>query len=103
VEPAEHQVVYQEIADALFASVPDSWTAIHLSLERAGPEPGGFLHSITSPQGFPPVVPVPELYDATLKLDELLQNDGGTLRAAAFRLNWDDASEAWTFQVEFNY
>ena len=103
MDTARHERIYQQIADALFASVSAEWTQILLTLERASPEPGGFLHSITSPEGLAPVAPVDALYDTTRELDELLRTEGVTLRAATFLVIWDDETESWRFESNYTY
>jgi hypothetical protein len=83
--------------------VPDTWSDILLTLERASPEPGGFLHSITNPEGLPPVLPDDALYDATVELDRLLRDEGGTVQAVKFRVEWDDEAETWGLTSDYTY
>ena len=103
VDAEKHGLVQQQIADALFASVPSGWLSIRLLLERSGDGAGDFAHEISSPDGHPPVAPDMSLFDATFALDELLRREGGILRRGEIVLEWNDATETWTYRAEYSY
>ena len=103
VDTERHQIIYQAIADALFASVSAPPPRIVLTLARASPEQGAFVHGITSPDDRTPIVPDDSLYEATFELDGLLRDEGGIVQTAKFALTWSDESEEWIFESEYSY
>lgn len=97
-QPAYHRAV----CDAMVASTPDTWNVIVLELERpVGAGTGELLHSLSSPEGFPPVAPDDSLYQATLRLDELFDRFGPRFTKAIYRLELFD--DHWTYHAEFEY
>jgi hypothetical protein len=91
------------VCDAMVASTPDTWNTILLTLERskAATQLGEFEHSISSPDGLPPVMPDPSLYDATYKLDQLFQKHGAPFRRAIYRVEL--LPDSWKYTAEFEY
>ena len=91
------------ICDALVASTPDGWNVIELELVRAADaaQIGDLIHTISSPEGFPPVMPDDSLYDATFRLDELFHQHGGKFRRAVYRV--DLLPDSWRYTAKFQY
>ncbi|MDU0459705.1 MAG: hypothetical protein RW306_13350 [Geobacteraceae bacterium] len=91
------------IADAMVASTPENWNSIILILERQSDSIniGEFTHEIVSPEGHTPVVPEASLYDATYRLDVLLQRHGGIFKKATYRV--DLYADEWKYQADFEY
>lgn len=92
-----------EIVNAMIASTPETWKAIRLVLER---EPGTkavgqFNHELSSPEGHPPVGPDTSLFEATYKLDSLLQAHGGLLRRAEYLAQ--QQGQQWSYKSKFEY
>jgi hypothetical protein len=91
------------VCDAMVASTPDTWNVIVLTLERpkGTTEVGALEHSISSPEGLPPVLPDASLYDATYRLDELFQRHGAMFRRAVYRVEL--LPDSWRYRAEFEY
>ena len=91
------------VCDAMVLSVPYNWNIIVLTLKRppAATQIGDLEHSISSPEGFPPVMPDDSLYDATYRLDELFQRYGGTFRTAVYRVEL--MPDSWRYRAKFEY
>jgi len=58
-------------------------------------------HEIVSPEGHPPVVPEASLFEATYRLDDLLQQHGGIFKKATYRV--DLYANEWKYQADFEY
>jgi hypothetical protein len=91
------------VCDAMVASVPESWSVIVLTLERSqdATSIGDLGHSISSPEGHPPVMPDDSLYDATYRLDELFQRYGGIFRRAVYQVEL--FADSWQYTAKFEY
>jgi hypothetical protein len=92
-----------EIVKAMIASAPETWKAVLLVLER-GPgkkDVGQFVHELSSPEGNAPVAPEMSLFEATYKLDALIQGHGGLLRRAEYLLQLND--QQWSYKSKFEY
>jgi hypothetical protein len=92
-----------EIVNAMIESTPDTWSQIVLTITRNGESSGigDFSHELTSPDGRPPVGPADSLYEATYKLDQLLQSAGGVLQKAVYLAK--AVEEKWSFSAKFEY
>lgn len=99
----EQTPIHQAICDAMIASTPETWNIIELYLERtaATTQIGDLTHSISSPEGFPPVMPDDSLYDATYRLDELFHRYHATFHRAVYRVEL--LPDSWSFTVKFGY
>jgi len=97
------QPIDREICDAMVASAPDTWNRIVLTLTRVASTSavGDLEHSISSPYGYPPVLPDDSLYDATYRLDELRQRHGGVFRTATCTVELRD--DSWSYKAKFSY
>ena len=82
---------------------PDTWNVILLTLQRprSSTQVGDFEHSISSPEGLPPVMPDNSLYEATYRLDELFQRHGAKFRRATYRV--DLLPDSWRYTADFEY
>jgi len=92
-----------EIVNAMVANTPETWKAIRLVIERQ-PEKkavGQFVHELSSPEGHPPVGPDASLFEATFKLDTLLQAHGGLLHRAEYLAK--RIGTQWSFESKFQY
>jgi hypothetical protein len=91
------------IADAMVQSVPEEWNRIVLELTRPHKETrvGDLVHVISSPEGFPPVMPVEELFSATYRLDELFQSHGAVFTRAIYEVTLKP--ESWSWRASFEY
>jgi hypothetical protein len=91
------------VCDAMVASTPDTWGLIVLTLERPdGVTAVGQLdHSLTSPEGHPPVMPDDSLYEATYRLDQLFRRHGGLFRRAVYRVEL--LPDSWRYTAKFEY
>lgn len=102
VDREKLQAVQSAIAGALFDSTPETWSKIVLTLRRSGEGLGEFRHSITNPEGLPPVLPDDSLFEATYRLDELLREEA-VLAGAEIRLEYDEQTEDWSFEVDYSF
>lgn len=91
------------IADAMVQSVSEHWNRIVLEVARPNKETGvGHLtHAISSPEGFPPVMPVEALFAATYRLDELFQSHGAVFTRAIYEVTLKP--ESWSWRASFEY
>jgi hypothetical protein len=91
------------VCDAMVASTPDTWSVIVLTLERRpGVTAVGQLeHSLTSPEGHPPVMPHDSLYEATYRLDDLFRRHGGKFDRAVYRVEL--LADSWRYTADFEY
>jgi hypothetical protein len=91
------------VCDAMVASTPDTWGVIVLTLERTpGTTAVGQLeHSLSSPEGHPPVMPADALYEATYRLDELFHRHGRPFRRAVYRVEL--LPDSWRYTADFGY
>jgi hypothetical protein len=87
----------------MVAGTPDTWRVVVLTLERRpGVTAVGQLeHSLTSPEGLPPVMPHDALYEATYRLDELFRRHGGMFRRAVYRVEL--LADSWRYTADFAY
>jgi hypothetical protein len=91
------------IINAMIASTPETWKVIRLVLERktGSSAMGQFRHELLSPEGHPPVGPDIDLFEATYKLDSLLQAHGGILLRAEYTAQEQDGN--WSYKSKFEY
>lgn len=91
------------VCDAMVASTPDTWRVIVLTLERPAGVPaiGELEHSLSSPEGHPPVIPDDSMYEATYRLDELFHGHGAVFRKAVYRVEL--LPDTWKYRAEFEY
>ncbi len=92
------------IVNAMIESTPGTWQQIVLTLVRAPGQTcvGNFTHELSSPEGHAPVGPTDSLFDATYRLDELLQRaEGGLLSKAVYIAK--SVGGSWSFHAEFQY
>ena len=84
-------------------SVPEEWNRIVLELTRPHAETrvGDLVHALSSPEGFPPVMPLEELFAATLRLDELFQSYGAVFTCATYEVTLKP--ESWSWRASFEY
>jgi hypothetical protein len=99
----EEQPEYDRaVCDAMVASTPGTWSVIVLKLERpSGAGIGELIHSLSSPEGLPPVQPDDSLYLASLRLDELFDRFGKRFTKAVYRVALAD--DHWTYHAKFDY
>lgn len=95
--------LHAAIVRAIVESTPDHWNSILLVLERepGNNEVGKFVHELSSPEGHPPVGPEMGVFDATYKLDELLQSYGALLSRAEYRAQ--RTGDRWSWKSKFEY
>ena len=86
IDRAEEERLHTAICEALLESIPEHWTTAKLEIWRESATSDDLLHSISSPEGYPPVMPVDDLYPHTITLDMLLDGGGGRLRHATFTI-----------------
>lgn len=92
------------IVNAMIESTPETWQEIVLTLVRkpGPPSIGGFTHELSSPEGYSPVGAADSLYEATYRLDDLLQGKVEKLISkAVYRAK--SVGESWSFNAEFEY
>lgn len=92
------------IVNAMIESTPDTWQEIVLILVRKpGPSSiGNFTHELSSPEGYPPAGATDRLYEATYRLDDLIQGTGNApILKAIYRAKAVGGS--WSYQIEFEY
>jgi hypothetical protein len=91
------------VCDAMVASTPDTWSVIVLTLVRPkGVTAVGQLeHSLSTPEGHPPVMPDESLYEATYRLDELFRRHGGLFCGAVYRVEL--LPDSWRYAADFEY
>jgi len=92
------------IINAMIESTPETWCEIVLTLSRAPGDMGigSFLHEFASPEGHAPVGPAESLYDATYKLDALIQSAGrGVISKAVYVAK--SVGDKWSYQATFEY
>src|SRR4051812_42431949 len=84
----EQPLLDRAVCDAMVASTPETWNVIVLTIVRPADstEVGKLLHSISSPEGHPPVMPDDSLYEATFRLDDLFQRHGAIFHRAIYRV-----------------
>lgn len=92
------------IVNAMIESTPETWQEIFLTLKRvAGSiQLGNFTHELSSPEGYPPVGPADSLFDATYKLDKLLQLHGQMNLSKATYIA-KVVGENWSYHADFEY
>lgn len=97
------QPIDEAIVNAMIISTPESWKEIVLEIwhEETNPENFELSHSITSPEGYPPVAPDISLFEATFKLEKLIEKNGSKLKKAIYiaRNDGDD----WHYKANFEY
>ena len=86
------------IVDAMIASTPENWSHIVLTLRRPAEDRkvGHFTHELSSPVGLPPVAQDDALFDATYRLDELLQARGALLSRAVYEVHFTEGQGRFT-------
>lgn len=91
------------VVNAMIESTPEDWKEIVLTLRRSQSSEGigGFSHELSSPEGYPPVGPAASLFDATYRLDSLLQSHGGIISMAIYSAK--AVGESWSYSVKFEY
>jgi hypothetical protein len=100
--PREQQAVYQEMANALFVSVPNGWTRIRILIKV--PSPDQPILEIAGPD-HTPLLKTPEesLYSAVYRLIDLFRNTGSLFKEVDYKLDWDESSEDWKMTVDFKW
>jgi hypothetical protein len=94
----EQKAVYEEIADALFASVPDDWTQINLFVSVESVDRPSL--SISGANNEPLLkTPVDSLYPAIYRLIDIFKTSDRHFKGAKYRLVWDDSIEDWQMSV----
>src|SRR4051812_4739383 len=91
------------VCDAMVSSTPETWGVIVLALERPQGVTalGQLRHSLSSPEGHPPVVPHGALYEASYRLDELFRRHGSMFRRAVYRVEL--LPDSWRYTADFEY
>ena len=91
------------IVDAMIASTPESWSHIVLTLLRPAEDSdvGHFTHDLSSPAGLPPVAPDDALFDATYRLDALLQGSGALVTKAVYEVHFTEGHGRFTASFEY--
>jgi len=91
------------IVDAMIASTPEDWSHIVLTIHRpiGSREVGHFTHELSSPSGLPPVAPDVSLFEATYRLDELLQSHGAHLSKAVYDVHYAEGQGRFTASFEY--
>jgi hypothetical protein len=91
------------IVDSMIDSVPEEWPRITLVIERVAGSTavGDFVHELSSPDGYAPVIPDDSLYAATYQLDELLQSHSALLKRAVYEVTFTDTGAR--FKGSFEY
>jgi hypothetical protein len=99
----EQPLFDRAVCDAMVASVPDDWGVIVLTLERPPgiSQLGNLQHSISSPGHHRPAMPDDSLYEATYRLDQLLQRHGAVFRRAVYRVEL--SADSWRYWADFEY
>lgn len=83
---------------------PDDWDVIVLTIERAvgSTAIGELSDSISSPaHSRPPTMPDDSLYEATYRLDELIQRHEGMFRRDVYRVEL--SADSWKYTAKFEY
>jgi hypothetical protein len=91
------------IAEAMVQSVPEHWNRIVLELTRPtdGTGIGHLNHALSSPEGYPSVTPVEELFSATYRLDELFQRHRAVFTRAVYEVTLKP--DSWSWRASFEY
>jgi hypothetical protein len=99
----EQAPIDRAIAEAMVQSVPELWNRIVLELARPNDETGigHFTHALSSPEGYPTVTPVAELFSATYRLDELFQRHRAVFTRAVYEVTLKP--ESWSWRASFEY
>ena len=99
----EQPPIDRAICDAMVASTPDDWSVIVLTIERpvGTRQVGELVHSLGSPSHNRPAMPDDSLYEATRRLDELLQRHRGEFRRAVYRVEL--SADSWRYTADFEY
>ena len=96
------QAIYQEIADALFLSVPDGWNEIQLSLVVLSAEQHKV--EISGPGGCPAQsTPDDSLYLATYRLVDLFIESGRLFREVVIGLVSIEGGDDWKISAAYDY
>lgn len=97
------QPIDEAIVNAMIISTPEIWKEIHLEIwhEETNTENIGLSHSITSPEGYPPVAPDMSLFKATFKLEKLIEKNGSKLKKATYIAKND--GDNWHYKADFEY
>lgn len=98
----EQAPIDRAICDAMGSSTPDHWTVIVLHLERYSDSKVGEVSlQLSSPEGYPPVMPDAALFEAVAQLDELFDRYGRRFTRATYRVEL--LADSWKWQVELNH
>jgi len=91
------------IVDAMIASTPENWSHIVLTLMRPADDRdvGHFTHELSSSAGLSAVVPDDSLFEATYRLDALLQGSGALLTKAVYEVHVADGHGRFTASFEY--
>jgi len=100
----EETPIDRDIANAMIASTPEVWKSAILTLNRIPGSVGigEFTHSISSPEGHPPVTPDDSLYEATYRLDKLFKKYGTAISKAIYRIE-REVDNSWKYVVNFEH
>lgn len=94
-----------EIARLLTEAIPESWASAVLDVELVRQDDGsdGFVHRITSPQGYRDLVSPPDqLYELTIRLFDLFSRAGRPWRGVRYGVSAAEDG-AWDYHVHFEY
>jgi hypothetical protein len=105
--PERQAPIDRAIVNAMIESTPETWQEIVLTLERMEYSTevssiGNFSHELTSPEGYPPVCPTDSLFEATYRLDELLQSSGNHRLSKAI-YSAKAVGDNWSFHADYEY
>ena len=91
------------IVNSMIESTPEEWTSITLVLTKESKEKniGEFIHELSSPEGHAPVSPEMTLYEASHKLDKLLQSNNAIIKKSIYKATYD--GDNWSYVAEFEY
>lgn len=98
----DQQAVYQELANALFSSVPDDWAQIELLVEVESVDRPRLKISGASKE---PLLKTPDdsLYPAVYRFIDLFRESDRHFKSASYRLLWDESTEDWQMSVDFQW
>mgnify|MGYP001123463962 CR=1 FL=1 len=98
----EQAPIDRAICDAMVSSTPDTWNVITLTLTRTiSSDIGAFAHSLSSPEGLPPVAPDDSVFQATFELDKLFDRYGKRFSKAVYTVEL--FQDSWRYHAEFSY
>lgn len=94
-----------QIVEELIASLPESWSAAQMEVERReGPDAGEeFEIEISNPDGSgPPVAPSDEMYPLIFSLADVFREYGPVWKRVRYVVSMAP-DQGWTFKANFSY